>query len=317
MTQGAEGDVDEPAVEPDRRVPRQRKRKGRKYGGQPDELYWGGEEPAPRCLREPDMPPEEYERKASESLARLEADVDTPEKARPFQRNTKGQHDNPNCGLGRRWRLGSSEFGEIVNRQPHTSVACFVRRFVYDKGNVDKRNRLDGDVNIMYGRDNEETAVQKYVEITGADDIEENGTFVVSGIAYVCATPDRLRKLAGGNILLEIKNKPGIGKRKFWDCATAKGKAKPPKFPLEVRDGKLQLSRKHGFYYQVQGQLELANREYCDFIVQSDEDFHVERIERDRECWDVAWDVAGIDDCLSTEPQKLSCTNFSDYQRFH
>lgn len=65
----------------------------------------------------------------------------------------------------------------------------------------------------------------------------------------------------------------------------AKGKDKPSKFPLEVHDGELRLKRTHEHYYQVQGQLELANRSYCDYVVQSDNDFLIDRIQRDRDCW--------------------------------
>ena len=52
---------------------------------------------------------------------------------------------------------------------------------------------------------------------------------------------------------------------------------------LEVRDGELTLSNKHGYYYQVQCQLLVTEQEYCDFIVWTQADFFQERIQIDTE----------------------------------
>lgn len=46
-------------------------------------------------------------------------------------------------------------------------------------------------------------------------------------------------------------------------------------------NGDIQLSHTHNYYTQVQGQLAICNRDYCDFICWTPVGIHVERITRD------------------------------------
>jgi len=45
----------------------------------------------------------------------------------------------------------------------------------------------------------------------------------------------------------------------------------------------LVLDTQHKHYYQIQGQLEITDREWCDFVVWTPQGIHVERIYRDRD----------------------------------
>ncbi len=49
-------------------------------------------------------------------------------------------------------------------------------------------------------------------------------------------------------------------------------------FVVEDETGNLSLNKKHDFYYQVQTQLLVTERNYCDFVVWTSRDFFVERI---------------------------------------
>ena len=54
----------------------------------------------------------------------------------------------------------------------------------------------------------------------------------------------------------------------------------------EVKDNHtLKLKRQHNFYYQIQCQLYYVNTQWCDFVVRTNKDMHVERIYRDEEWW--------------------------------
>jgi len=53
-----------------------------------------------------------------------------------------------------------------------------------------------------------------------------------------------------------------------------------------TENGELQLSRKHAYYYQVQTQLYVCNKDFSDFVVWSQQDIHIERILPNREFWD-------------------------------
>ena len=59
------------------------------------------------------------------------------------------------------------------------------------------------------------------------------------------------------------------------------------RFCLEDSNGKLQLKHSHAYYYQVQTQLLVSNREFADFVVWSEHDVHIERIEPDVELWEL------------------------------
>lgn len=51
---------------------------------------------------------------------------------------------------------------------------------------------------------------------------------------------------------------------------------------LELKDdGSYSLSQKHAYYYQIQGQLNLLERQHCDFVVWTPNGLHIERISRD------------------------------------
>lgn len=45
------------------------------------------------------------------------------------------------------------------------------------------------------------------------------------------------------------------------------------------------LKRRHNYYYQVQCQMYCCNVDWCDFVVRTNEDFHVERVPRDKAWW--------------------------------
>ena len=56
-----------------------------------------------------------------------------------------------------------------------------------------------------------------------------------------------------------------------------------PQHLQEIRpSGEVRLSRTHNYYSQVQGQLEVCDKQYCDFVCWTNKGVHVERILRDR-----------------------------------
>lgn len=67
--------------------------------------------------------------------------------------------------------------------------------------------------------------------------------------------------------LLEVKC-PNV--KSYVDCSY-----------LRVRDGVLQLKNTHAYYWQVQGQLLITGLKWCDFVVYTEDDLFIQRIERD------------------------------------
>ncbi|KAL3831391.1 hypothetical protein ACJMK2_023143 [Sinanodonta woodiana] len=59
-----------------------------------------------------------------------------------------------------------------------------------------------------------------------------------------------------------------------------------PKSCLEDTDHGKRLKRVHPYFYQVQTQIKLCEREFADFVVWTSEEVHIERIELDRDLWE-------------------------------
>ena len=49
-------------------------------------------------------------------------------------------------------------------------------------------------------------------------------------------------------------------------------------FCLSERDGTVQLKKDHAYMYQVQGQLMVTGAPFCEFVVYTKTDIHIERI---------------------------------------
>lgn len=47
---------------------------------------------------------------------------------------------------------------------------------------------------------------------------------------------------------------------------------------VEVIGGKLKLKKKHNYMYQIQGQMHLAQKEYCYFVIWTPFGMHVEKV---------------------------------------
>lgn len=56
---------------------------------------------------------------------------------------------------------------------------------------------------------------------------------------------------------------------------------------LEIKNGELRLKENHNYYYQIQGQLNIAKREFCYFVVYVDDntDLYVEIIQKNETLW--------------------------------
>ena len=55
------------------------------------------------------------------------------------------------------------------------------------------------------------------------------------------------------------------------------------KFFLEKVNGKFQLKKKHNYFYQIQGCMATLNVSWCDFVVLTIVDVHIERINFDKD----------------------------------
>jgi len=214
-----------------------------------------------------------------ESATRAKAVLDRLQTSRTRQlvieRNTRGQGKNPEWIRERKERLTASNFGRVVKMRSATSCQNTVISILYP-------NRRENDEAIRYGKDSEKKAIEDLNSFL-ADEVltvEECGLFVDLHKGFLAASPDGT---VGKDGLVEVKCPLSCRDESIEDLAR-----QDHSFCLEYHTGedKLRLKRTHNYYYQVQGQLHIANRDKCYFMVWAPTEYHLEIIHYDQEFWE-------------------------------
>ena len=143
-----------------------------------------------------------------------------------------------------------------------------------------------------YGITNEDTAIEEYVtrqREKGHHNLAVRKSGLVSSAdnPWLAASPDGVVKDPSYCVqspagLVEIKNPYSaknltIAERTLKKCC---------KSMLIKKGDTIVLNQKHDYYYQIQTQMNCANADWCDFVVRTEADMHIERIERDKEWWE-------------------------------
>lgn len=225
----------------------------------------------------PDVSEEELRKRCNDVLRKLQT---SHSRQAVIERATRGQGINPEWVKERKERLTASNFGRVAKMRATTSCHSTVISILYP----DKLDNLEA---IRWGKENEKKALEelnmKLLDRLG-EGIEECGLFVDTNKGYLAASPDGT---VGRNGLVEVKCP-----LKCRDSSLISLASRDSSFCLQlVDDGKgengLRLKRNHNYYYQIQGQLHIANRSCCYFMVWSPhEPPHVEVVEYDTEFWE-------------------------------
>jgi hypothetical protein len=134
---------------------------------------------------------------------------------------------------------------------------------------------------LKYGRENEYEAADTYYDnqhtLHSNLKVDVCGMFVDTTHSFLSASPDRLVSCdCCGKGLLEIKCPISIA---------GQNPQQAPVYYLEDKDNVRSLRRSHKYYTQVQMQMAVTKREWCDFFVWSKSGFHLERINFDSDLW--------------------------------
>jgi len=81
-------------------------------------------------------------------------------------------------------------------------------------------------------------------------------------------------------------------------------------FMKKGEDGQLHLPKQHNYYAQVQGELAVINREWCDFVVYSNGEVVVDRILADLEYWNTLEEALELFYVHNVIPEILSANIF-------
>lgn len=114
-------------------------------------------------------------------------------------------------------------------------------------------------------------------------DVHVTGLHVHEDYPFIAASPDRVVRDGNEVGLLEVKC-PSSKAGQVADACLDKN------FCAQLLDGSVTLKHDHMYFYQVQGQLAVTKKPWCDFVVYTNcSDLHqatfVERIYFDEEMW--------------------------------
>ncbi|KAJ8875629.1 hypothetical protein PR048_023525 [Dryococelus australis] len=195
---------------------------------------------------------EEMEGQKKSVLDSFAEEVDCEEKCLLLERKTLRQHDNPLWFEARCKRLAASHFPFVYNIWQTTSCHNIVKSVLIYQEIFSKA--------IQYGQMNEKRAILCYEERKGVT-VGPCGLFVRPNLPYLGASSDAI---VGDEGLVEVKCLPSIG-------TTIKKVAKAGKIPCVHYIGEeLCLKNSHRYWHQIQGQLMISKRGYCDLIIYSE-----------------------------------------------
>ena len=221
-------------------------------------------------------------RTITEFLKSLEIDE---AEARQIERDTIEQRNSPYWFEVRRFRLTSSVFGTVFRRKPDTPPDKLVLRILRQENFTSQPTE--------WGIANESVAIEAYKKKQ-----QENGHpdltvckagFVISTMyPYLGATPD------GTVYDPSSPNQPyGYVEVK---CSYTQRNVTPieacssPGFCCNVKSngGKqcISLRREHPYFCQVQGQMAIGQRPWCDFVVHTTKGTEIQRINFDQTFWE-------------------------------
>ncbi|XP_063387321.1 uncharacterized protein LOC134673288 [Cydia fagiglandana] len=159
----------------------------------------------------------------------------------------------------------------VCKRRNKTPCHNHVKQILY------KNNILTSD--MKYGQHNEAVA-RTLFETTTNKKVERAGLFIDKQYGFLGASPDGI--IIDENALLEIKCFPSL-KRSQESIETA-AESRGNKFCLKYnKEGKLVMNTNHNYYYQVQGQLRIADMAKCYFVCFIDPGINMTIIEVDRD----------------------------------
>ena len=206
------------------------------------------------------------------------------QKIREIEQATRDQSQSPLWHSVRRYRITASQFGAIRRRLPTTSPHSLVLQIITP--------RNFSNPSTEWGKQHEEVALKLYCEEQhrcGHTDLfySKSGFVISSSHPFLGASPDAV-------VFDPLSEKQfGLAEVKCpYSCRniTTIEAAEESTFCsslIEDSAGKqnLQLKRTHPYYSQVQGQMAITERSWCDFIIYTEKNISIERIPFDEAFW--------------------------------
>lgn len=204
----------------------------------------------------------------------------TEEQIRKIEFDTRGQHQSQQWFDARRLRITSSNFGLVKRLKITTPPDNLVLQILGVK--KPQGRALD------YGRNIEEEARKQYIAYQNQNGhpglfVAPSGFFIHPSYTYLGATPD-------GSVYDPSSSQPyGFLEIKCsfkYQDLEPKEAAQKPDFWSTINNNEVKLKENHVYYSQVQGQMAVGGRPWCDFCTHTKKGIAVQRIHFNKSLWD-------------------------------
>ena len=226
---------------------------------------------------------QEYLMSLKQSFFDTKVKVDQ-EAADRIECDTKDQSHSDQWMKEREKRITTSRVGSIAKMRKTTKRSKKVKEMLY--------STFRGNQATRYGQVMEDQTRQQYEEYqheNGHPGLTTQPTGLVISVdnPWLAASPD--------NIVEDPSEKPTAGLAEYKKPFSARDLTISEacdkcsfclKRSEEGDNVRYELKRQHDYYYQIQCQMYCCKREWCDFIVRTNKDMHVERIHRDQIWWE-------------------------------
>ena len=233
------------------------------------------------CVDTPEQPKltkEEILQKVEELKEKLKVSEDD---IREIELTTRSQAKSSKWFEVRRFRLTSSKFGQVKQLKSTTRPDNLVLSILGAKKTFGKP--------LQYGLSIEKPALEEYVKYQHSNGhinlyATASGFIISFQHPFLGTSPDAsvydpsspLQPYGFAKIKYPYK---------YQDQSPSEAATKSDFMLQKGTTGKLTLKRSHSYYCQIQGQMGIGDRPWCDFIVYTKKGIHVERIEHDKDFW--------------------------------
>lgn len=181
----------------------------------------------------------------------------------------------------RRKRITSSNTGMIAKRRATTKVANMVKSLLYCT--------FRGSVATEWGKLQEPATCQAYIDAKRTNSptisVKSSGLVIHPEHQWLATSPDGLvtdPAVSDPAGIVEFKNPY---KQKELLLKDAASEAKDFCLTVHTQTSSLRLKKSHPYYYQIQAAMFCTRVKWCDFVVRTNVDLHVERVQWDPQLW--------------------------------
>ena len=197
------------------------------------------------------------------------------EKAREIERNTREQRLSSLWFSVRKFRIISSLFGAVFTRRVDTPPDSLVLRIIQPKN--------FSTAATQYGIENEQVAIKEYIIHQHKNGHPElavvpSGILINSAYPFLGTSPDgavhdpsNLQQPFG---FLEVKCPYSARNISPEEACTASTFC----CEWDVTNGQIKLKETHQYYAQIQGQMGIGERLWCDFVIYTKKGLSIQRI---------------------------------------